>query len=266
MDRSRVLILGLAAVAAIVAALIVRGLFGGAAKPAAAIASRPVAAVSVLVAASDIRAGAKLTPEMVKWQSWPQANASGSFITTRNPEELAHLIDGMVAREPMIAGEPVALTKIVRAQGAGFMSARLQEGMRAVSIDITDSAGTAGFILPDDRVDVLLAQPKNEGGETKTILHNVRVLAIGQTYKQSHDDVVISGKTATLEVTPGGAEKLSSGIVKGTVTLALCPLVDASGGNVDGNDGSVSVLRYGVRTGGGGMSFPLPATDLQIQR
>jgi pilus assembly protein CpaB len=139
------------------------------------------------------------------------------------------------------------------------MTAILPSGMRAVSTDVTPETGAAGFILPNDRVDVILSRREREGGAevhvSETILSNVRVLAIDQTVEEKGGQRVVVGRTATLELTQRQAETLVVSRTMGQVSLTLRSLVDASGESTDTDTeetGSrrigVSIVRYGVTT------------------
>ena len=136
------------------------------------------------------------------------------------------------------------------------MSAILPRGMRAVSTKISPETGAGGFILPNDRVDVILTKKeKNEsigGSETfnsETILANVRVLAIDQTVKEEDGRQVVVGKTATLELAPEQAEVLTLAEQMGEMSLALRSLADAAPGSEDDRvyrSGSIKVVKFGV--------------------
>lgn len=248
MDRSRVIVLSVAGAAAVVAALMVRNLLGhGTTKAHASVAPRPASTLAVLVARSDLQPGMKITPDEVKWQTWPDAAVSSSFITSRSPGNVSQIVRGTVARAPILSGQPLSTTNMVHAASAGFMSAQLMKGMRAVSIQISDSTGASGFILPNDRVDVLkTSNATGSGSQTQTILQDVRVLAIGQTYQQQKGEKVITGKTATLEVTPLGADALANAAGSGTLTLALRPLVDVPVAEQSYAASPINVIRYGI--------------------
>ncbi len=231
MNRSRLVILGLAAVAAVVAALLVRGLVGGGTeKSAAATAPQAAATVRVLVAAAAIQPGVKLTPQLVRWQAWPQSALDPTYITARRGSDIGKVIEGAVARAPLVENQPVTTTEIVHADSAGFMAAQLSRGMRAVSIGIDVKSGAGGFILPNDRVDVLLtraAQGQKGAFATDTILSDVRVLAVDQTYGETKDNKkAVIGKTATLELTPSQAELIAREARAGVLSLSLRPLAD----------------------------------------
>jgi pilus assembly protein CpaB len=118
------------------------------------------------------------------------------------------------------------------------MAAILPTGMRALSTDISPETGAGGFILPNDHVDVILtrrdrdAEASNGGVEahvSETILNNVRVLAIDQTIEEKGGQRVVVGKTATLELSPRQAERLTLAHQLGTLSLALRSLVDSGG-------------------------------------
>jgi pilus assembly protein CpaB len=187
MNRSRIIVLVLAAFAAGAHALIVRGFIGGGTEQVrAAIAPSPTATINVLVAATQIQPGTALTPDLVRWQSWPKSSVDSSFISQEGSADASSIVKGTVARAPMLEGEPLTNTKIIHGDAASFMSATLLPGMRAVSTAISTDTGAGGFILPNDRVDVLLTQQLSgqHNFATRTILSNVRVLAMDQTFGQ----------------------------------------------------------------------------------
>ncbi len=114
--------------------------------------------VDVLVAKSDIALGQSVGPDDVQWQTWPSATASNNFIRRSDRPDATSQIAGSIARSPFIAGEPIREPKLVKANGSGFMAAVLPGGMRAVSTEISPETGAGGFILPNDRVDVILSK------------------------------------------------------------------------------------------------------------
>jgi pilus assembly protein CpaB len=139
------------------------------------------------------------------------------------------------------------------------MAAILPSGMRAVSTDVTPETGAAGFILPNDRVDVILSRrdreaEKAEVQSSETILSNVRVLAIDQTVEEKGGQRVVVGKTVTLELTQRQAETLVMARTHGQLSLALRSLMDAEGDKVDPNAEErgrrigVNIVRFGVTT------------------
>ena len=105
------------------------------------------------------------------------------------------------SRAPFIAGEPIREQKLVKANGSGFMAAILPTGMRAISTEISPETGAGGFILPNDRVDVILSKrEKNPDGngadvvQSEVILSNIRVLAIDQAPKEKEGSNTLVGR------------------------------------------------------------------------
>jgi len=215
----------------------------------------------VLVAKGEIALGQTLGPDDVQWQSWPTSAASSSVIRrTERPDAPTQLV-GSIARSPFVAGEPIREPKLVRANGSGFMAAVLPTGMRAVSTEISPETGAGGFILPNDRVDVILSKrDKNpdRGGApdiviSEVIMSNIRVLAIDQAPKEKDGQNTVVGKTATLELKPEQAEILARARQTGTLSLALRALVDRNLPDTVSEDrntkrDSINVVRYGVPT------------------
>jgi pilus assembly protein CpaB len=187
--------------------------------------------VDVLVAKSDIALGQSVGPDDMQWQTWPAATASNSFIRRNERPDATTQVAGSIARSPFIAGEPIREPKLVKANGSGFMAAVLPTGMRAVSTEISPETGAGGFILPNDRVDVLLSRHEKSGDHdivtSEIILGNIRVLAIDQAPREKDGQNSVVGKTATLELKPGQAEALARARQTGTISLALRSLVDA---------------------------------------
>jgi pilus assembly protein CpaB len=229
-------------------------------KPAPTAAVAQLQTVDVLVAKSDIGLGQTVTPENLQWQTWPAATSSNGFIRRNERPDATTQIAGSIARTPFIAGEPIREAKLVRANGSGFMAAILPTGMRAVSTEISPETGAGGFILPNDRVDVILSKreknPDHAGPSdvvnSEIILSNVRVLAIDQAPKEKDGQNSVIGKTVTLELKPEQSETLARARQSGTLSLALRSIADINMvENRTDDEGpkrgdSISVVRYGV--------------------
>lgn len=229
-------------------------------RPAPAPAPAPVAksieTVGILVAKRDIGIGQSLTTEDLGWQSWPLASAGEGMIREPDKPEAVKDLTGAVARGTFTAGEPIREQKLIRTGGSGFLSAILPEGMRAVSAEVAEDKRAGGFVLPNDRVDVLLtrtdpeSQKNGAGLVTETILTNVRVLAIGQVIEDKEGQRSVAGKaTATLELSPRQSEILASASENGTLSLALRSLADSSPkgpGSPEREASSLNIVRYGV--------------------
>jgi pilus assembly protein CpaB len=217
--------------------------------------------VDVLVAKSDIGLGKSVTADDLQWQTWPAAGASNNFIKRSERPDATKDVIGSIARAPFVAGEPIRELKLVRADGSGFMAAILPSGMRAVSTEISAETAAGGFILPNDRVDIMLTRRlKNPDGAagndlilSEAILTNIRVLAIDQAPKEKDGQNAVVGRTVTLELKPDQVAALSAARQGGTLTLALRSIVDANSVDSTPEDqaskrsGGVNVIRYGVQ-------------------
>jgi pilus assembly protein CpaB len=247
MKTARLVVLAIALSAGGVAAYLASGFDS---KP---VVTEPVVqlpTVDVLVAKSDIGLGQSVGPDDVQWQSWPSATASNNFIRRSDRPDATAQIAGSIARSPFIAGEPIREPKLVKTNGTGFMAAVLPGGMRAVSTEISPETGAGGFILPNDRVDVILSKREKGGAgaeliTSEIILSNIRVLAIDQAPRERDGQNSVVGKTATLELKPSQAEALARARQTGTLSLALRSLVDAnSNARSDETSDGVTVTVY----------------------
>jgi pilus assembly protein CpaB len=253
----RLAILGLAIVAAGAAAFLVQQLT---ARPPAAPVEQaerldPQSLQAVLVASTDLGLGQALASSDLKWQEWPEDAITTSFITRDDRPEARSELKSAVTRSLIAAGEPIFQSKLVLDNEGGFMAALLEPGRRAMAVSISEETAVGGFILPNDRVDVILSREgRGEGGSqgivSETALENVRVLAIDQNYEQVEGKQVFVGETATLEVTPYQAEQLAFAEQSGEIALVLRSVSDvAPGEEVDEQDANrrvnVQLIRYG---------------------
>ncbi len=257
MNTQRIIVLGFALVAAGGAAFLVRGMLGGGTPVVQAKPAPSIAMSEVLVAGTNLTPGQALSGEQVRWEKWPSSSVDPQFITRASAGEAEAVVKGTVVRAMILPGQPITQTAIVRGDASGFMAATLSEGMRAISIAINTDSGAGGFILPNDRVDVILTRKPDGNGQrafAKTILSSLRVLAVDQTFKQEKDTRTVVGKTATVEVSPEQAEIISAAGISGQLSLALRPLSEVASLNDPGRkrraaatyDGPVSVIRYGM--------------------
>ena len=255
MKPARIIVLVIAIVAGGIAAL----LAGRSDPPPVPTPVATIETAEVLVAGSDIGLGNAVQEKDLRWQVWPAAAAGSGFIRKSERPDAMRELTGAIARAPFSAGEPIRESKLIKANGSGYMAAILPSGMRAISVEISPETGAGGFILPNDHVDVILSrrdkmQEKAAGFEVHTsevILYNVRVLAIDQTVEEKNGQRVVVGKTATLELAPHQAEMLALSRHLGTLSLALRSIVDSSSAKPESTDaggrrGSVNVVRFGV--------------------
>jgi pilus assembly protein CpaB len=182
----------------------------------------------VLVAAIDLDRGTLLGSTAMHWQPWPQTLISAVFITrTQRPDAMTAL-NGLVVRNGLISGEPIFDAKLT-AGDIGALSIILSPGKRAVAVRISAENSAGGFVLPNDRVDVLLTTTElDKAGHnivsSHLILKNVKVLAVDQAIDSNSEAVV--GKTATLELKPAEVEVVTAAETSGAISLALRPISD----------------------------------------
>ena len=259
MKAARLAVLGVAVAAGGIAAYLASGGKPAAPPPPQVAAPPPMETVEVLVSKVDLNRGDVIGEQDVGWQTWPAAAANPSFIKKANRPDAMKDFVGAIVRVAMVAGDPIRDPYVVMAKGSGFLAAVLPKGMRAVSVDISPDSGAGGFILPDDRVDVLVtrrdrAAEKATGVEkftSDTILRNARVLAIDQAIDEKAGTKTVIGKTATLELTEQQAETLQLSKQLGTISLTLRSILDSQGaaeGGEDNKQGSINTVRFGVST------------------
>ncbi len=257
MNTARIVVLVLAVGAGGVAAYLASGTDR---KPEPQQAAQ-IETVDVLVAKSDLPLGQSITADDMQWQTWPASTVSSAFIQRKNNPNAVTEFTGSIVRSTFFAGEPIRDAKLVKANGSGFMAAILPSGMRAVSTEVSPETGAGGFILPNDRVDVLLTtRDRNGNGKngaetinSEVVLSNIRVLAIDQTIEEKNGQKVVVGKTATLELKPEQTETLARARQSGTLSLALRSIADAKVPQEETDErrrrqDTINVVRYGVTT------------------
>jgi pilus assembly protein CpaB len=258
MKAARLVVLGIAVAAGGLAAILA-GSYESAPPPPPA--APQIATTEILVAKNDVGIGSARSDQDIEWQKWPESASNPAFIRkSEHPDALQQFV-GAIVRVPMAAGEPVRENKVIRGKGSGYMAAILPSGMRAYSTEISPETGAGGFILPNDRVDVILSGRDREAEKatgveshvSATILTDVRVLAIDQLVQEKDGQRVVVGKTATLELSQRQAEILAAARQTGVLSLTLRSIVDANSSKPDADDGRgrrsrVNTIRFGVST------------------
>lgn len=183
----------------------------------------PFNVVSLVVADRDLAFGAELTQSVLAVKSWPENSVPrGSF--SKIEEVLGDGKEPRLALKPIVAGEPVLVNKITGFGARATMATVLPEGKRAFSIRVNDVSGVAGFLLPGDRVDVLLTRQTEERSKleqvTDIILQNVVVRGIDQIADEDRNKPEVV-KSVTVEVNPEDAQKLALAQQVGQLSLAL---------------------------------------------
>lgn len=256
MKKSRVMVLGIAFIVAAGAAFVAKNMLGER-KTVRVVEKEFMDTTKILVAARKIQIGEIVSSKHLKWQNWPKSALGPNYINMSRSRNAIKDYEKAIARASFMPGEPINLHKLIKANQGGVMAAILNPGMRAVSTKIKEDTSAGGFILPNDRVDVILThkvkRDKNAQFVSNTILSNVRVLAIGQNVEQQEGKKSVIGKTATLELTLGQSEILSLAESMGDLSLALRSLSDARSetpedraANLRGdNGGVVRMLKFG---------------------
>jgi pilus assembly protein CpaB len=171
--------------------------------------------VPVVVSATDLTFGTKLDRAQLRVARYPKESVpAGAF---SDPDSVA----GQTTKIFLAAREPITATKL--SSRGGGLSMLVRPGLRATSLEVNQVSGVSGFVLPGDRVDVLVTvdgRGANQEAQTKTILQNAEVLASGQKTTQQ-DNKPITVQAVTILVDPAGAERLALGLHEGKLHLVL---------------------------------------------
>lgn len=207
----------------------------------------------VLVAQRDIPLGAKLTADDMSLAKWPEDAVPFGAVTKEASPLANEEYEGRIARAPIFAGEPVRPERLINTD-KGFMAAILPKGKRAIAVSVEAETTAGGFILPGDKVDLILTRKSDTGALSETILENIRVLAIDSTTAGEQDQKNLSPKrTATLELTLPQSEVVAQSQQIGTIALALRSAQDSADDADDegGRRRGVSYVKYGVTSQAG---------------
>jgi pilus assembly protein CpaB len=219
------------------------------------------ARVQILVASKPIGVGERLNAGKMQWQDWPEGALQSGYVTIKDAPDAIENLNNVVARFEIFKGEPIRENKLARVD-RGYLSAVIEPGMRAVSINVTAASSAGGFVIPNDRVDVVLTRRANGSQQSETILTDIKVLAIGQRLGEvglgsDNDEEATDPKSqafqkatiATLELDPVQAETLVNASEAGTLALVLRSVADFNAANttVSGarTNATVRMVRYG---------------------
>ncbi len=207
----------------------------------------------VAVASMPLAYGIDITPDKVRFVDYPNTSIPPGAFT--NAGQLMPPGKKRVALMPIAVNEPILSGKISGIGEGASIAALLPDGMRAATVRINDVSGVAGFIQPNDSVDVLITRniPGNDSQVTDVLLQNVRVIAIDQQAKNA-DGTPKVARTATLEVAPLDSQKLALGESAGNLSLVLRKPGEQNNPVVE--TVSLGDLRYNVY---GGARYPAPA-------
>lgn len=230
MNRQTLIVLGGGLCAALLVALIMQMMIGGSDD-----SGNDTAATRVLVAAYDLKIGDTLTEADMMWQEWPQGALFHGAITddTIAEEDMDMPLKGRLRRN-VTKGEPLLQSALVPEEKGSFVAASLAPGMRAMAIKVNAESSVGGFLVPNDRVDVVMTYdmrlPSDQNirdasvsvisrKASQTVLENVRVVAVDQEAKEVEE--VAIARTITLEVSPKQAEELALAQSMGKLSLSL---------------------------------------------
>ena len=179
---------------------------------------KPLVTDTIVVAAQPLQFGTELTAQALREVGWPQdAVPAGAF--AKITDVLA--AGKRVVLSPMEINEPVLAVKITGAGQRATLSSLVRDGMKAVTVRVNDVEGVGGFVLPGDRVDVVLTRQVDKGaGSTEVVLQNARVLAVDQSADERAAKAQVA-KAVTLEVDTVGAQKVWLAASVGSLSLLL---------------------------------------------
>jgi pilus assembly protein CpaB len=222
MKRQTLIALGVAVILGLIAVLVANTYLTGREKQMAA---SPEGMVRVAVASMPLEYGGDITPDKVKFVPYPAASLPPG--TYKSMAELLPMGKRRVALRPIQVNQPLLAADISGEGQNASIAALLPDGMRAATVRINDVSGVAGFVKPNDTVDVLITrQPIAPDGSqrseqvTDVLLQNIRVIAMDQDAAGANGAPAVS-RTATLELTPLDAQKVALGQQLGSLSLVL---------------------------------------------
>ena len=217
MRRQTLIALGVAIILGLVAVFLANSYLSGRERQ---LASSPEGMVRVAVAALPLAYGTEITPDKVKFVQYPGASLPPG--TYKTVAELLPEGKRRVVLRPIQVNQPLLAADLSGEGQNASIAALLPDGMRAATVRINDVSGVAGFVKPNDTVDVLITRQALNGGDqqvTDVLLQNIRVIAMDQAASSNGQPVV--SRTATLELTPVDAQKVALGQQLGQLSLVL---------------------------------------------
>jgi len=179
---------------------------------------------TVVVAAMEIPFGTKVEGRHVRTITLPSSASLGDHY------DKADQVVGLIALQKTIPGEILLKERFADRNAGSTLAAIVKPDMRAVTVRVDDVIGVAGFLMPGNHVDVVAAHMENSHAETRTVLHDLNVLAVDQTASQDKDQPVVV-RAVTLEVTPKQAEVLVKAREEGRIQLTLRNPMDKAEGD-----------------------------------
>lgn len=175
--------------------------------------------VHIALAAKDLELGTVLKEDDIHLAEWPGAVPIGATTKTQD-------LVGRGVTTAIYAKEPIIESRLAPKGAGGGLAAMIPPGMRAVAVRINEVIGVAGFVVPGQRVDILISgnspgNNSNTGTLTRTLLQNIEVLSAGQDFKKDAEGKPVVVQVVNLLVTPEQAEQLSLASMQTSIQLVL---------------------------------------------
>jgi pilus assembly protein CpaB len=203
----------------------------------------PLAMAKVVVAKADIGPATRLTPEQLKVEEWPPEGVpKGAFPGVER-------LEGRVTAYAFTEGEPLLEKKLAPRGTSPGLTALLAPDKRAMTVKVDEASGVAGFVAPDNHVDVVVTVDKGDYSKnpvSKVVFQNLRVLGIGQRIEARPGDKPQVVPTVTLEVTPEEGERLALAAQEGRISLVLRGQEDA---RLVSTPGAMASRMFGILAG-----------------
>jgi pilus assembly protein CpaB len=258
MKRQTIIALGVAVILGLVAVFLANTYLTSRERQ---IAAEPQGMVRVAVASLPLAYGAEITPDKVKFVNYPATSLPPGVY--RSIPELLPEGKRRVALRPIQVNQPLLAADLSGEGQNASIAALLPDGMRAATVRINDVSGVAGFVKPNDTVDVLITRQAigSDDQVTDVLLQNIRVIAMGQDASGADNKPAVQ-RSATLEVTPVDAQKLALGQQLGQLSLVLRKPGEEQ--NIAGVETvSLNDLRYSYA---GGRPAASPERTAQVAR
>ena len=211
-------------------------------EPSTLVAAEP-SGTPVVVASRDLPTGHIVSREDIDVIDWPSGNVPEGFVSQPGDAIGRGVIFTVRRNEPLLA------VKLADRDGGGGLPIAIPEGKRAISVEVDEVIGVAGFVLPGTRVDVLATvMPSTDRTEitTRIILQNISVLSADQSYQENPAGEPELVTVVTLLVTPDEAEALALASSEGKIQLALRNMLDVDSVTTAGTR-IEALVRYGSR-------------------
>jgi pilus assembly protein CpaB len=230
----------------------------------------PTATKNIVVAAKPLRYGMQLSADALREIPWSQDSVPKGAFTS-----ISEIMSGgkRVVLAPIEANEPVLALKVTGAGQRATLSSLVEDGMKAVTIRVNDVEGVGGFVLPGDRVDVVLTrQNEKDKASTEIVLQNARVLAVDQSADASADKAAVA-KSVTLEVSTEQAQRVWLASSVGNLSLLLRKAGETSASStkritlsdLDGQAAATDTRRVVVTRGLAKQEYSVPVEGTQQQ-